>query len=915
MCSSVVSLPDSMRGRPFVCEFCRRRVDTPPPPLSAALTLSDFVIGEELSQGETGPLYRAHQTSLGREVALKILSPHRVADRDLVRRFVMQAKRLASMHHPAYAHVYAIGEEGGLYFRSTEFIVGESVASRLEKTGRLPPSEVADCGRILAEALQAAWEQSRLLADGLHPEDVLLTDGGVRLLRAGEPAPAADDAMVEGEAQVTGLVAPEVMLGQACDVRASLYALGVLLFRMATGGTPFAGPANEVASVEYLYRQAPSPRDQVPDFPEDLSRVIQRLLLRDPDERFKDGAEVVAALDLAGERPEAAPPGRDTGGENWRCPTCKTMNSAKGKYCRECGSYGMEPCPACGQGVHLDTAYCPFCGANMKANRQAARERGEALLKRLRNCLDVLDWKGIRSTLKDYAAMDVAILPDEQVRTFESERKRALDAAIDKADEAEDHLDLDMYEGSVDLLAEMGGELPATVELARRLERYQAELADGIYQANTAYQTRCYDRARFILKGLRPWKGAVLGIRRVQLLADSTERVEQRQAAIQRGEGLLAEPDACTEALQVRAELAGFRLSRKLMVITPSADDTACEQKMASLMAGIERNISNTVQALLKEDYWDSIIDLLERTGDEENQGSIVSRRTLTECVSKEVNERCAIARDHEEKGDLDKARAAWRWVLTIPGMFLSEPIRREAFEFEQRRAEVVIGARRAQLGGHLSAIFIVWCLAFALSGVNAVADWYDGLMDFGKVAYSFGPLVIHLAAVLGIVLFLRSPWVLNGDDLLPKRHAPVFQIGLACLWIVSPMSWIVLELNTMVGGRIFELGGVVTWIGLLAIGLIWLLSDVIRAWHYPTLPAALALSLSWWAATAADRLFLASERLSDAVLVLSVCGLQLVFFVLVHVLHHILMRTLARTGKQRAPGNVPAAGKAANLA
>ncbi len=914
MCSSVVSLPDSMRGRPFVCEFCRRRVDNPPPPLSAAMTLSDFVIGEELSQGETGPLYRAHQTSLGREAALKILSPHRVADKDLVRRFVMRAKRLASVDHPAYAHVYAIGEEGGLYFRSTEYIVGESVASRLEKEGKMAPSDVAACARTLAEALQAAWEQHRLLADGLRPEDVLLTDNGVRLLRAGEPAPAEDDGMVEGEAQVTGLVAPEVMLGQACDVRASLYALGVLLFRMATGSAPFVGSANETVSAEYLYRQAPSPRDLVPDFPEDLARLIQRLLLRDPDERFKDGAEVVAALDVAGERPETAASGRGPDGENWRCPTCKTMNSAKGKYCRECGSYGMEPCPACGQGVHLDTAYCPFCGANMKANRQAARERGEALLKRLRNCLDVLDWKGIRGSLKDYAAMDVSILPDEQVRTFELERKRALESAIDKADEAEDHLDLDMYEGSVELLAEMGGELPATVELVRRLERYQAELADGIYQANTAYQTRCYDRARFILKGLRPWKGAVLGMRRVQLLADSTDRVEQRRAAIERGEALLAEPTACTEGLQVRAELAGFRLSRKLMVITPSTDDTACDQKIASLMVGIERNIANTVQALLKEDYWDSIIDLLERTGDEESHGSIVSRRTLTECVAKEVNERCAVARSHEGKGDLDKARAAWRWVLTVPGMFLSEPVRHEAFEFEQRRVEVVVGTRRAQLGGHLSAVFIVWCLAFALSGVNAVADWYDGLLDFGKMASGFGPLVIHLAAVLGIVLFLRNSRVLNGDDLLPRRHAPLFQIGLACLWIASPMSWIVLELNTMVGQRIFELGNVVTWIGLVGIGLIWLLSDVVRAWHYPTLPAALALSLSWWAATAAERLFLASDHPSDAVLVLSVCGLQFVFFVLVHVLHHLLMRTLIRSGRQRSARNPAPASPAADL-
>ena len=915
MCCSVVTLPDSLRGRAFVCDHCRRRIDTPPPPLSAALSLSDFIIGEEISQGETGPLYRAHQTSLGREVALKILSPHRVADKTLVRHFVAQARRLASMHHPAFVHLYAIGEEGGLYFRSTELVTGESVTARLARVARMKPREVANCGRILAAALQTAWDQAQLLAGGLDPEDVLLAGDQVRLIRAGESASTGDTSVgveEEDEVSVTGLVAPELVLGQPCDVRASLYALGVLLFRMATGAPPFAGLGSESSSsADYLYRQAPSPRDLVPDFPEEVARVIQRLLLREPSERFKSGTEVVAALTPAANRTEAAGGEQALGSEHWRCPTCQTLNSVKGKYCRECGGYGMEPCPACGQGVHLDTVFCPFCGANMKANRQAVREHGEALLKRLRNCLESVDWKGVRNALKEHAAMDLSVLPDEQVRAFAAERKVALESALGMADEAEDQLDLTTFEATVQLLAEMGEELPATSELVRRLDRYQSELADGIYQANTAYQTRCFDRSRLILEALRPWVGSILGERRAQLLEDSTRRVDERHEAMRRAEELLADPEARTDALQVRAELAGFRLSKKLMVVTPSPDDVACESRMATVMVTIERNITSTVKALLKEDYWDAITDLLERTDEGEIHGGIVSRRTLSECVEFEVGGRYNLARELEEKGEMEPAREAWHRLLDVPGMFLPDHARREALEFEQRRERAVMGARRTQLNGHLSAVFFVWCLAFALSGVNVIADWYDGLLDVARLAHCMGPLMVHLIAVLAVAFLLRSRRVMGGGDLFAGRHASLFFIGLAVLWVVSPLVWIALEVNTMVSERILEVGDQLSWIGPVVMGVIWLAGDLMRCWRYPTLPASFALTLSWLGATVSLGFALSQGSLSDPVFVLIVSSVQLVFFVGVHVVHHVLFRTLERhRRRQRVPAEGPTAAR-----
>jgi len=194
---------------------------------------------------------------------------------------------------------------------------------------------------------------------------------------------------------------------------------------------------------------------------------------------------------------------------------------------------------------------------------------------------------------------------------------------------------------------------------------------------------------------------------------------------------------------------------------------------------------------------------------------------------------------------------------------------------------------------------------------VNVIADWYDGLLDVARLAHCMGPLMVHLIAVLAVAFLLRSRRVMGGGDLFAGRHASLFFIGLAVLWVVSPLVWIALEVNTMVSERILEVGDQLSWIGPVVMGVIWLAGDLMRCWRYPTLPASFALTLSWLGATVSLGFALSQGSLSDPVFVLIVSSVQLVFFVGVHVVHHVLFRTLERhRRRQRVPAEGPTAAR-----
>src|SRR5262245_1750832 len=235
--------------------------------LSAGDRLGHYEVREPLGAGGMGEVYRAHDTRLGRDVALKVLPQGALADDAARRRFKKEAQALLRLSHPHIASLLDCDTtDGGVDFLVMELVTGPSLDAKL-KRGALPEKEVVRLGAQIVRALVAAHEQGVIHRD-LKPQNVRLTpDGLVKVLDFGlaRIAPVLD----EGETTDTasGIAAgtppymsPEQLLGREVDARTDVYAAGVVLYEMATGRRPFGEASGPQLVAKILGETPPPPR-------------------------------------------------------------------------------------------------------------------------------------------------------------------------------------------------------------------------------------------------------------------------------------------------------------------------------------------------------------------------------------------------------------------------------------------------------------------------------------------------------------------------------------------------------------------------------------------------------------------------------------------------------------------------------
>ncbi len=311
--------------------------------LNVGTSLGPYRILALLGAGGMGEVYRAHDPRLGRDVAIKVLAPHLTASPEARARFEREARTISQLSHPHICTLHDFGHEGDTDYLVMELLEGETLAHRLEK-GPLPAPEVLSLGSQIADALDRAHRAGVVHRD-LKPGNVMLTKSGVKLMDFGLARPTASagpgargpefasesktvgqlptaTSPLTAEGAIVGTfqyMAPEQLEGKDADARTDLWALGCVLYEIATGKRAFEGTSQASLIAAIMDHEPPPMTELQPLTPRALEHLVQRCLAKDPAERWQAARDVmhelrwVAAAGSEAEVPASLPTPRRSG--------------------------------------------------------------------------------------------------------------------------------------------------------------------------------------------------------------------------------------------------------------------------------------------------------------------------------------------------------------------------------------------------------------------------------------------------------------------------------------------------------------------------------------------------------------------------------------------------------------------------
>jgi Tol biopolymer transport system component len=275
--------------------------------------LGPYEIVAPLGAGGMGEVYRARDIRLGRDVAVKVLPSHLSENPELKQRFEREAKAISQLTHPHICTLYDVGSQDGVEYLVMELLEGETLADRLGK-GALPRDLVIRCGIEITEALEKAHRAGIIHRD-LKPGNIMLTKSGVKLLdfglakmvagpvlpaeASGLPTQGVPSQPLTEQGTVMGTfqyMAPEQIEGAEADARTDIFALGTVLYEMATGRKAFMGKSRVSLIGSILKDEPPAITSIEPMTPPALDRLVQTCLAKEPDERFQTAHDVKLQL-------------------------------------------------------------------------------------------------------------------------------------------------------------------------------------------------------------------------------------------------------------------------------------------------------------------------------------------------------------------------------------------------------------------------------------------------------------------------------------------------------------------------------------------------------------------------------------------------------------------------------------------
>ena len=295
-CKGIVAVENTDLGIAVQCGHCGAVVTTPESRVAPGAVIADFIIQKELGRGGMGVVYLAHQISLDRSTALKILADNYANDSQFVVGFIKEARASAKLNHPHIVQAYAVGEDEGIFYFAMEDIEGRTMKDILSEYHLIPGDQALLIIQQIAEALSYAWNEQKLIHRDIKPDNIMLTNSGrAKLSDLGLASIGGDldDSESDEFMGTPQYISPEHLTGAPMDVRSDIYSLGATFYHFVTGRFPYEGAtAVEIAQQHLSGTLIPPDQINAAVSPE-ISAIIMKMMARDPQERYQNADSLV----------------------------------------------------------------------------------------------------------------------------------------------------------------------------------------------------------------------------------------------------------------------------------------------------------------------------------------------------------------------------------------------------------------------------------------------------------------------------------------------------------------------------------------------------------------------------------------------------------------------------------------------
>jgi eukaryotic-like serine/threonine-protein kinase len=253
-----------------------------------------------IGEGGLGTVYKARQISMGRLIALKVLHKKWLKDEEFKKRFLLEARLAGRLSHQNLIQVFDVGRQGDVLYFSMEYIDGDTVEEITDRDGAM---DIDRALNICLQVLRAISYMKRfdIVHRDIKPGNIMLTKSGIAKLGDFGFVKSKFDALLAPDGEVLGTpdyISPEQAMGtEEIDWRSDVYSLGCTLYHMLAGNPPFDGTGSTVMR-KHIRAQLPSPREFNPDIPESVCAVLERMMAKNPDDRYQNAEELFEDLEM-----------------------------------------------------------------------------------------------------------------------------------------------------------------------------------------------------------------------------------------------------------------------------------------------------------------------------------------------------------------------------------------------------------------------------------------------------------------------------------------------------------------------------------------------------------------------------------------------------------------------------------------